>query len=130
MPGRVGSVDNALNGQLQQRPNQVSEDVYGPKTLNNYLNRAAFASPAPGTFGNLEYRAVEGPAYWAIDIALSRMISLGTTRSLEARLEAFNVTNRFNWGLPATNLSQSQFGRITTNGGTPRILQFGIKYGF
>ena len=50
--------------------------------------------------------------------------------SREARLEAFNVTNRFNWGLPATNLSQSQFGRITTNGGTPRILQFGIKYGF
>ena len=123
-------VDNALNGQLLQRPNQVSDDVYGPKTLNNFLNRAAFASPAPGTFGNLEYRAVEGPAYWAIDIALSRMISLGTTRSLEARLEAFNVTNRFNWGLPATNLNQSQFGRITTNGGTPRILQFGIKYGF
>jgi hypothetical protein len=58
------------------------------------------------------------------------MISLGTTRTLEARLEAFNVTNRFNWGLPATNLSQSQFGRITTNGGTPRILEFGIKYGF
>ena len=58
-------VDNALNGQLQQRPNKVSDDVYGPKTLNNYLNRAAFASPAPGTFGNLEYRGVEGPGYWS-----------------------------------------------------------------
>jgi len=123
-------VDNALNGQLQQRPNQVSDDVHGAKTLNSYLNRAAFASPAPGTFGDLQYRAVEGPRYWAIDMALSKIISLGTTQSLEARLEAFNLTNRFNWGLPATNLSQSQFGRITTNGGTPRILQFGIKYGF
>ena len=77
----------------------MSDDVYGAKTLNSYLNRAAFASPAPGTFGNLEYRAVEGPGYWAIDLALSRIISLGTTRSLEARIEAFNVTNRFNWGL-------------------------------
>ena len=38
--------DNALNGQLQQRPNKVSDDVYGAKTLNSYLNRAAFATPA------------------------------------------------------------------------------------
>ena len=131
----VTGVDNALNGQLQQRPNKVSDDVYGPKTLNNYLNRAAFAAPAPGTFGNLEYRGVEGPGYGAVDMALSRLINLGATRTLELRVEAFNVTNRFNWGVatgnPAfTNLNSSQFGRIVQHGGTPRIMQFGIKYGF
>ena len=49
-------VDNALNGQIGQRPNKVSDDVYGAKTLDSYLNRAAFAAPAPGTFGDLEYR--------------------------------------------------------------------------
>ena len=123
-------VDNALNGQLQQRPNQVSDDVYGPKTLAVYLNRAAFASPDPGTFGDLEYRAIEGPAFWAIDMGLSRLISLGGTRNVELRLESFNVTNRFNWGNPATVLSQATFGRITTNGGAQRIMQFGVKYAF
>ena len=122
--------DNALNGQLQQRPNQVSDDVHGAKTLNSYLNRAAFAPPAPGTFGNLEYRAVEGPGYWSIDTGFSRLIGLGGTRNIELRVESFNLTNHFNWGNPATNLSQSQFGRITTNGGTQRIMQFGVKYGF
>ena len=69
--------DNALNGQLQQRPNKLSDDVYGPKTLTNYLNRAAFGIPAPGTFGNLEYRAVEGPAYWQIDTAFSDFREIG-----------------------------------------------------
>jgi hypothetical protein len=123
-------VDNALNGQLQQRPNQVSDDVYGAKTLNSYLNRAAFGSPAPGTFGNLEYRAIEGPGYWTIDTAFSRLIPLGGTRNIELRVESFNLMNHFNWGLPATNLAQSQFGRITTNGGAQRIMQFGVKYGF
>ena len=129
--------DNALNGQLQQRPNKLSDDVYGPKTLNNYLNRAAFGIPAPGTFGNLEYRAVEGPAFWQIDTAFSRLIALGGTRNLELRIEAFNLTNHFNWGNPTTtptsglaNLSSSQFGRITTNGGAQRIMQFGVKYSF
>jgi carboxypeptidase family protein len=123
-------VDNALNGQLQQRPNQVSDDVYGPKTLNVYLNRAAFASPDPGTFGNVEYRSVEGPGYWTLDAGLSRLIALGGSRTVELRIESFNVTNRFNWGNPATVLSQATFGRITTNGGAQRIMQFGVKYGF
>ena len=89
-----------------------------------------FPAPVPGTFGNLEYRAVEGPGYWALDTAFSRLITLGGTRSIELRLESFNLTNHFNWGNPATNLSQSQFGRITTNGGAQRIMQFGVKYGF
>ena len=123
-------VDNALNGQIGQRPNKLSDDFYGDKTLNNYLNRAAFGSPAPGTFGDLEYRAVEGPGYWTIDLALSRLIPFGSTQNVEIRLESFNLTNNFNWGAPAINLNQAQFGRITTNGGTPRIMQFGIKYSF
>jgi hypothetical protein len=139
--------DNALNGQLQQRPNQVSDNVYGPPgsasssksaaTLNNYLNREAFAAPAPGTFGNLEYRAIEGPVFWQIDAAFSRLIALGGTRNIELRLEAFNLTNHFNWGNPTTTptsgvatLTSSQFGRITSNGGAQRIFQFGVKYGF
>ncbi len=126
----ITGVDNALTGQIGQRPNQVSDDVYGAKTLNSYLNRAAFASPAPGTFGDLSYRAIEGPGYWSIDMALSKMVQLGGSRNVELRLESFNITNNFNWGNPAVNLSQAQFGRITTNGGTPRIMQFGIKFNF
>ena len=126
----ITGVDNALNGQIGQRPNKASDDVYGARALDSYLNRAAFSAPAPGTFGNLEYRAVEGPGYWTIDLAVSRIIQLGAARNLEVRLEASNLTNNFNWGNPAVNLAQSQFGRITTNGGAPRIMQFGLKYGF
>ena len=49
---------------------------------------------------------------------------------VELRLETFNLTNNFNWGDPATNINLGTFGRITTMAGTPRIMQFGIKYGF
>ena len=35
--------DTALTGQGGQRVNQVSDDVYGAKTLN-YLNRAGFGA--------------------------------------------------------------------------------------
>jgi hypothetical protein len=126
----VTGLDNALNGLTNQRPNIVSEDVYGPKTLTNYLDRAAFAQPAPGTFGNAEYRAVEGPGFWEINLAVSRLFNIVGTQSLELRVEAFNLTNNFNWGDPALNLNQAQFGRITTMAGAHRIMQFGIKYAF
>jgi hypothetical protein len=126
----TSGLDGALNGISNQRPNQVSDDVYGQKTLTSYVNRSAFAQPNPGTFGNVTYRSVEGPGYWDISMAVSKVVGLGTSRTLELRLEAFNLTNNFNWGDPATNLNLGTFGRITTNGGTPRIMQFGIKYGF
>ena len=50
--------------------------------------------------------------------------------TLELRLEVFNLLNNFNWGDPATNLDAGTFGRITTQAGDPRIMQFGVKYGF
>jgi hypothetical protein len=132
--------DRALNGQRfqEQRVNQVSDDVYGENTLNNYLNRAAFAQPALGTFGNHRRNSIKGPAFWTIDLALSKLIAFGTAQTLELRAEAFNLLNHFNWGNPGTNLNAGTFGRVQSLAGTPpnnvfgtpRILQFGVKYGF
>jgi hypothetical protein len=118
-----------FNG-LADRVDQVSDDVYGAKTLDSYLNRAAFAQPAPGTFGNIPRNSIKGPAFWKADLALSRLFPVGATQKLEARLEAFNLFNTFNWGNPSTNLSAGTFGRIQSMAGDPRIIQFGIKYGF
>jgi hypothetical protein len=134
--------DLALNGQRfqEQRVNQISDDVYGARTLNGYLNRAAFELPAPGTFGNYQRNSIRGPGFWAIDLALSKIVSFSPSRNLELRVETFNLLNNFNWGNPGTSLSAGTFGRITSLAGsgqnasgpaaTPRIIQFGIKYGF
>jgi hypothetical protein len=116
-------------GNNQQRPNQVSDDYYR-KTLTNWFNAAAFAQPDTGTLGNLKRNAVVGPAFWNIDVAFSRLIPLGSTRRVELRLESFNLLNHFNWGDPLTNFNAGTFGRITTQAGAPRIMQFGIKYDF
>ena len=109
---------------------QDSDDVYGAKTLASYLNRAAFAQPANGTFGTHERNSIKGPGFWKIDLGLSRLVPLASTQNLELRVEVFNLLNNFNWGNPNLNFSAGAFGRITTTGGDPRILQFGIKYGF
>jgi hypothetical protein len=64
-----------------------------------------------------------------VDLAVSRLIPIGTHR-LELRLESFNLLNHFNWGNPSTNFNSGTFGRITSQSGDPRIMQFGIKYDF
>jgi hypothetical protein len=124
--------DIALNGQRfqEQRVNQISDDVYGAKTLSSYLNRAAFAQPALGTFGDEERNSITGPAFWTVNLALSKLVPLATTQNVELRLEAFNLFNHFNWGNPGTNFNVASFGRIQSISGDPRILQFGLKYSF
>jgi len=98
--------------------------------LTSWFNRAAFAQPAPGTLGDLPRNAVVGPAYWNVDLAVSKLIAVSATQRLELRLESFNLLNHFNWGDPVTNFNAGTFGRITTQTGFPRIMQFGIKYDF
>jgi hypothetical protein len=123
--------DIALNGQRfqEQRVSQVSDDVYGD-SLGAFLNRAAFAQPAAGTFGNYVRNTLRGPAFWTVDMALSRLVTFGGSQTVELRIEAFNLLNNFNWGNPGTNFNAGTFGRITSNSGDMRIMQFGIKYGF
>jgi hypothetical protein len=107
--------------------------------LTNYFNSAAFAQPDPGTFGNLTRNALTGPNYWTVDLALSRELGLVSMHTVQLRLEAFNLFNTFNWGIPGTeltaggwqaNFNSGTFGRITTQAGTPRIIQLGVKYAF
>ncbi len=122
--------DNALTGIQQQRVDQVSDNVYGEKSLTSYLNPAAFAQPAPGALGNYERNSVKGPGYWTVDVALAKQLAVGGARSFELRVESFNLLNTFNLGNPVTNFNSGSFGRITSMTGAPRIMQFGVKYGF
>jgi hypothetical protein len=121
---------NGVGGGAGHRVDQVSDDVYGEKTLDSYLNRAAFANPAPGEFGDHVRNSIVGPGFWKVDVAASRLLSLGAAHTIELRVEAFNLFNTFNWGDPETRLRIGNFGKITSQNGDPRIMQFGVKYGF
>jgi len=48
---------------------------------------------------------------------------------MEARFEAFNVTNSLRPMNPILNLSSAQFGQVLA-ANDPRIMQFALKYVF
>ncbi len=135
----TSGVDRALIGSHTsvQRADQLSDDIYGPgkdasdlkpgQQIDNYFNRAAFALAPLGTLGNAKRNLAVGPSFSQVDLALSRLIQVGTQR-VELRFETFNLLNTFNWGDPVAVFNSAQFGRITTQAGAPRIVQFGVKY--
>ena len=134
--------DNAFTGSHSsiQRPDEISGDIYGPgkgasdvkpgELILNYFNRAAFAHPTAGTLGNAMRNLAVGPGFWQVNLAVSKLVTVVGMQRLELRVEAFNLFNNFNWGDPTTNFNSGSFGRIETQAGEPRILQFGIKYDF
>ena len=132
-------IDNELDGQSAfsfEEPNRVLPNRYGNSRLQ-YLNPAAFATPALGTFGNAGVFSLAGPSFWELDTALSRIFRILEHQSLEARWEAFNITNSMrplvitpgNPNDPFTTLDSGTFGQVTQSY-DPRILQFAVKYVF
>jgi len=122
--------DIAGTGIINQRLNQVSDDVYGDKSVTRYFNPAAFAYPAAGTYGNHVRNSIEGPGFWTVDMALTRLLKFTGEQSVELRLETFNLLNHVNYAPPTANYDSRNFGRITAIAGAMRIMQFGVKYGF
>ena len=128
--------DRLFNGQAgTQRVNELSTNYYADQSINpanggiRFLDPTSFAQPALGTFGNMQRNVVRGPGFKNIDAALSRNFNLGGTKSLEARIEAFNLFNWFEWGNPNTNFSAATFGQITS-ALSPRVLQLAVKFNF
>jgi hypothetical protein len=121
-------VDNALNGQANQRPDQVSDDVY-VKQGYRWLNPAAFRAPGPGAFGNLANNSLIGPGRFNVDMGLVRGFRIGGERQVQFRAEAFNVFNRVNLSNPVSALNSPNFGLITS-AGDARIIQLALKYTF
>jgi Carboxypeptidase regulatory-like domain len=71
-----------------------------------FLNPAAFATPAPGTFGNLERNSIHGPGTQQIDMVIVKKIGAGSGRgpNMELRAEIFNLFNRDNFANPVGTL--------------------------
>jgi carboxypeptidase family protein len=69
-----------------------------------FLNPAAFATPAPGTFGNLERNSIHGPGTQQIDMVIVKRIGVGNGPNVELRAEIFNLFNQDNFANPVGTL--------------------------
>jgi len=121
-----------------QRPNLTGVDpIPANQTPSRWINPAAFAAPARQTYGNAARNILRAPGLWQMDTALNKRTRLGEAFTLDFRAEAFNLFNRAQFGVPANNLSNANFGTIlttvndgATGFGTARSIQLMLRLTF
>jgi hypothetical protein len=112
------------------RPDRVfSQPLHGPGTLGEFFNTAAFTLPASGQYGTASQGSIEGPGTVSVSGSLSRTVSLGQTRSFEARVTATNVFNTVQYSGISTTENLSTFGQVT-GAATMRTLLVQARYRF
>jgi len=119
-------------GENPIRANYTGQPVFGPgsQTTGQWLNPAAFATPAAFTFGNVGRNTVTGPGMQTMDIALVRSFTLSERMHLEMRAEAYNALNHSNLGTPNRFVNTPQFGSITEAATPGREVQFSARLSF
>ena len=127
----LSEIDNSGTGRsilgfgANDRPNLVGDPDISGTTLQ-WFNTAAFAFPAPGTFGNAGRNVLDGPGFQNVNASLVKNTALTERVKLQFRAEAFNLFNHPNFNLPDNFLGSPTFGRITS-ARDPRHMQFGLK---
>lgn len=93
--------------------------------------RAQFTIPAPGEFSNTGRNYFIGPRQFQIDASLAKKFRFTERISFDLRVDAQNLTNTVNFGLPTATFTSSTFGQIRDNTTTfSRRIQLSGKLNF
>jgi len=109
----------------------------------NWVNPAAYAKapPVPNSpdgatgFGDSPRNCIIGPKQVNVDFTLGKTFKIGERQNLRFRAEFFNLFNHPSFQNPlnfgyADFEQGSNIGKITQTVGTPRLVQFSLKYSF
>ncbi len=127
----VPNVGNFAPWSGNVRANQVGDPNLSNPSTSEWFNTAAFAPPAPFTFGDSGRNSLRADWFKNLDLSVFRDFPFTEKRSLQFRVEAFNVTNTPTWGIPVNDLNNhTQFGSIISTRSTERQLQLSLKLYF
>jgi hypothetical protein len=132
LPAGFAAVVNAPGGgssRQTRRPDLIpGVDPYLGSD-RNFLNPAAFAIPAPGTYGNLPRNAFKGPNFQQFDLILAKRFPIRENRNIEFRSEFFNILNRANFANPASTLNSALPSMTFNTAANAWVLGSGIQPG-
>jgi hypothetical protein len=119
---------------ISQRPNATGTALVTPegsRTVTNYLDKNAVSVPTDPSkaLGNLGRNAARGYGLVQTDLGLHKEFTLTERTNLQFRTEIFNLTNQTNFQAPASNISNSNYGTITSTF-PARQVQFALRLAF
>ena len=136
---QTGSYFSVLNtsplsntGVSSDRPNVIANPNISNPTITQWFNTAAFAPQTIGTIGSEGRNILIGPPFRHLDCSIFKDFKIQERFTLQARFEAYNLTNTPNFANPGATLGTSTFGVISSTRGasTARNLQFALRFSF
>jgi hypothetical protein len=135
--------DNSLLGTQPDGVNGYGADLPdlkpGPLDLNHnprngspYFNTSLYSLQPLGQTGSAARRLFYGPGIENFDVSLAKSVSLGETKSLQFRLEAFNIFNHAQFFGPTSvngEITSPAFGQVV-GAAAPRLAQAAVKLSF
>jgi hypothetical protein len=141
---------------VPERPNLVGNPDAGvcPNgaavgTVSCWFNPSAFAVPPAGQLGNAGRNILRGPAFAQFDASLHKDFAIAERRKITVGVEAYNLFNHPNFGVPINTQSPFELGgsgdavfkdaaghfadnagQILTTAGTARQIQLAGRFTF
>jgi hypothetical protein len=134
----LGSMPNGINNNGVDTPHYTPGNLElnrNPRSNSAAFNASLFSVPTLGTLGNVPRRFFYGPGQNNFDLSLQKELILAKEKTLQFRIEAFNVFNHAQFfGAAAVNGNISStgtagFGQIV-NAMPPRQIQLAAKFTF
>jgi hypothetical protein len=131
----LGTLGNGVNNELLDTPEMKPgplEINTNPRSGQPAFNTSLFASETLGQLGNAPRRMFHGPGIEDFDMQLSKTIRIAESKSLEIRVEAFNVFNHAQFYGPSSvdgEVNDPNFGNVVS-AAAPRLVQLAAKFHF
>jgi outer membrane receptor protein involved in Fe transport len=122
----------AFSGPVRINGDWGEGDVLGASPPT-YIDRNAFVSAPPFTFGNTPRTLAHGlrnPSFFNQDLSVQRDFPLGGRIRLRAGFEVFNLFNTVVFGGINANITNANFGRVSSQTNTPRVMQLKARVEF
>jgi len=131
----LGTQGNGINNlavdQLERAPGPLELNP-NPRNGKPYFNTALFSLPPLGSVGNSGRRLFSGPGIENYDLALQKNLRIAESKSVQFRVEAFNLFNHAQFYGPNSvngNISATAFGGVVSSA-APRLVQIAVKIVF
>jgi hypothetical protein len=131
----LGTLGNGVNNQLLDTPRMTAgplEIDTNPRNGRPEFNTSLFAPETLGQLGNAARRSFYGPGIANFDVQIGKTISVAESKSMDIRIEAFNVFNHAQFYGPSAvdgQIEDSNFGSVVS-AAAPRLIQASVKFHF
>jgi len=130
----LGTLGNGVNNDLLDAPNFTPGPLHTNSNPANgpAFNTSLFSPETLGQLGNSKRRFFYGPGINNFDMTLAKDLKITESKSMEFRLEGFNVFNHSQFYGPANvdgEINDLNFGQIVGSA-PPRLIQVAAKFKF